>query len=110
MYNLGKLLTEVDTTEAQLWHKRAADTGKTSAMIAMSELLSSTDPAESKRWLESAADLGDPAAMYSLGYLCMETDLHQARRWWASAAAKGYADADDALQKTAPKRRLFRRQ
>lgn len=89
--------------------RQAAQSGDTSAMVALADLLAEragyqeTDEeeaaaAEAREWAMKAAEAGDVEGMYLMGMILVgDGDMEEAQPWLQRAADAGHDDAMDEL-------------
>lgn len=87
---LGKLLMDSDTREAEHWLRAAAETGDARAMSLLALTLGAEN-AEAWEWGRRAVESNDPRAMFNFALL--HEDVIEAEQWYRAAAQAGLAPA-----------------
>ncbi|MRH87619.1 tetratricopeptide repeat protein [Nocardia sp. SYP-A9097] len=96
MFRLGYLLRQQGKiAEAEIWYRKAADTGHAYAMNGLGFLLEQRgDLTEAEGWYRKAADTGHARAMNNLGFLLKRRgELVEAETWYRKGADTGNVGA-----------------
>jgi TPR repeat protein len=94
MYNLGMILHNTNSTEAEAWYRKAVNLGNVGAMNNLGGLLEKSNPAEAEKWYHEAAIRENVNGMYNLGVLLYKQNkLKEAETWFHKAAIHGHVNA-----------------